>query len=285
MLDLDLLKSFVSVVDAGGFTRAGERVHRTQSTISQQIRKLEETVGKTLMMRDARKVELTEEGRKLAFYARRLLALEAEAREAVATPRTEVVRLGIPEDLAIGALTDSVSAFARAHPHCRLEVRCGLSVELAAGAERGEFDVVLTKREPVGAPALAVWPERLVWIASAHYPLQTTGVLPLVVFPQGCVYRARMIHALEAMGRDWRIAYESPNLLGIQAAISGGLGIALLEQRTLSPGHRILGQEAGLPEVAPAELALNVAPGAPPLARGLADILMEFCSQSARKAA
>src|SRR6202007_2691432 len=86
MLDLELLRSFVSVVDAGGFTRAGERVHRTQSTVSQQIRRLEESTEKPLMHRDGRGVTLTEEGERLLSYARRILALTEEAKSAVANP-------------------------------------------------------------------------------------------------------------------------------------------------------------------------------------------------------
>lgn len=99
MLDLDLLRSFVSVVDAGGFTRAGERVHRTQSTVSQQIRRLEETVGRPLLHRDGKRVTPTEEGERLLAYARRILALAAEAHDVVARPASEgTVRLGLPED-------------------------------------------------------------------------------------------------------------------------------------------------------------------------------------------
>src|SRR6185369_9605890 len=101
MLDLDLLRSFISVVDAGGFTRAGERVHRTQSTVSQQIRRIEEDIGHTLLIRDGKRVTLTEEGERLLSYARRILALAQEARDVVSRPNSEgVVRLGIPEDFA-----------------------------------------------------------------------------------------------------------------------------------------------------------------------------------------
>src|SRR5512141_1673665 len=101
MLDLDLLRSFVSVVDTGGFTRAGERVHRTQSTVSQQIKRLEDAVGRTLLQRNGKQALLTEEGERLLSYARRILALEQEARDVVSRPVNDgIVRLGIPEDFA-----------------------------------------------------------------------------------------------------------------------------------------------------------------------------------------
>src|SRR6516165_9939571 len=118
MLDLDLLRSFVLVVDAGGFTRAGERVHRTQSTVSQQIRRLEESIGRPLLLRKGKQVSLTEEGERLLNYARRILALADEARDAVAGPAPEaIVRLGIPEDFAAYRLAQVLSKFTRSHPN------------------------------------------------------------------------------------------------------------------------------------------------------------------------
>src|SRR5215510_12619717 len=120
MLDLDLLRSFVSVVDAGGFTRAGERVHRTQSTVSQQIRRLEEMVGQLLLHRNGKQVSLTEQGERLLSYTRRILALEQEAREVIGKPASEgVLRLGMPEDFAVYRLTELLSDFTRPRPGLR----------------------------------------------------------------------------------------------------------------------------------------------------------------------
>src|SRR5215831_3891567 len=148
MLDIDLLRSFVSVVDAGGFTRAGERVHRTQSTVSQQIRRLEDALGRELILRNGKQATPTEEGERLLSYARRILALAEEARDVVARPAGEgVVRLGIPEDFAAYRLTELLSDFARSRPSLRLDVRCGLSVQIRRALERGELDLALFKRE------------------------------------------------------------------------------------------------------------------------------------------
>ena len=285
MFDLDLLKSFVSVVDAGGFTRAGERLNRTQSTVSQQVRRLEEAAGGPLFVRDGRQSRLTENGERLLGYARRILALSAEARDAVAgRGHVDVVRLGIPDDFAVERLTEVVAAFAREAPECRLDVRCGLSCELKSGLARGDYDLVLAKREIDEGSAFAVWPERLVWIASRNHALPESDPLPLVAFQQGCLYRARSIEALERAGRRWRIAYESPNLMGIQAAIAGGLGVALLEARALAANHRVLGRPEGLPPVPPTELALMVASETPQAALRLADTIAGFCSAAAMAA-
>src|SRR6201995_1596669 len=147
MLDLELLKSFVSVVDAGGFTRAGERVHRTQSTVSQQIRRLEEDLGQTLLNRNGKDVTLTEPGERLLSYARRLLALAEEARDVVAQPGHEgAVRLGLPEDFAAYRLAKLLASFSRARPNLRLDVRADQSIPLKRDLERGDLDLALFKR-------------------------------------------------------------------------------------------------------------------------------------------
>src|SRR5271163_4138096 len=131
MLDLELLRSFVSVVDAGGFTRAGERIHRTQSTVSQQIRRLEDDVGQTLLDRTGKDVTPTEAGERLLSYARRLLSLAEEARDVMARSDSEgAVRLGIPEDFAAYRLTKLLASFSRARPGLRLDVRADQSANL-----------------------------------------------------------------------------------------------------------------------------------------------------------
>ena len=133
MLDLELLRSFVSVVDAGGFTRAGERVHRTQSTVSQQIKRLEDDLGQPLLNRNGKEVTPTEAGERLLSYARRLLALAEEARDVLARPGNEgAVRLGIPEDFAAYRLAELLATFSRSRPGLRLDVRADQSTYLQA---------------------------------------------------------------------------------------------------------------------------------------------------------
>lgn len=287
MLDLDLLRSFVSVVDAGGFTRAGERVHRTQSTVSQQIRRLEESFGRTLLHRNGKSVTPTEEGERLLSYARKILALAEEAHDVVARPASDgVVRLGIPEDFAAYRLTELLSDFARARPGLRLDVRCGLSVRTRRALERGELDLALFKRD-LGEPGgIAAWPERLHWVTSRAHSIDfQRDPLPLAVSEQGCLYRNRMIHAAEAGGRAWHIAYTSPNLTGIQAAVSAGLGVSILPEVAILPRHRVLGPADGFPAITNTEVALVAAPDASPATRRLAELLADFCNGADPRAA
>jgi DNA-binding transcriptional LysR family regulator len=287
MLDLDLLRSFVSVVDAGGFTRAGERVHRTQSTVSQQIRRLEESVGRPLLHRNGKQATPTEEGERLLSYARRILALAEEARDVVARPTTDgVVRLGITEDFAANRLARVLSKFARSRPGLRLDVRCDVSVKLKSDLEHGELDLALMKRDAGESGGIAVWPEHLNWVTSRSYPIDPQRApVPLAVFPQGCLYRNRAIHALETAGRAWHIAYTSPNFSGIQAAVSAGLGVSILPDVSLLADHRVLTRKDRFPAIPNTELALVAAHDASPATRRLADLLADFCGSADPRAA
>ena len=285
MLDIDLLRSFVSVVDTGGFTRAGERVHRTQSTVSQQIRRLEETLGHPLLHRNGKQATPTEQGERLVHYARRILALEQEARDVVAQPTGEgAVRLGIPEDFAAYQLTQLLSDFTRSRPSLRLDVRCGLSVQIRRALERGELDLALFKREAGESGGIAAWPEQLRWVASRRHPIHfSRDPVPLVMFEQGCLYRDRMIHTIETAGRSWHIAYMSPNLSGIQAAVSAGLGVSILPKVAMLADHRPLVRKDGFPPVTNAEIVLVIAAHTSAATRRLAEILTDFCSVMNRR--
>lgn len=284
MLDIELLRSFVSVVDAGGFTRAGERVHRTQSTVSQQIKRLEDTVGRPLLKRNGKQATLTEEGERLISYARRILALEQEARDVVSQPSSEgVVRLGMPEDFAAYRLTELLSDFAHSRPGLRLDVRCGLSIDLQAALERGELDLALLKRTAGTPGGIAAWPERLQWVNSRRRPVDLDrDPVPLAVAEQGCLYRNRLIHAVEAAGRTWHVAYTSPNLSGIQAAVSVGLGVSILPDVAILPEHHVIDALDGFPPITNTEIALVAADDASPATRRLADVLVDFCDNTDR---
>jgi DNA-binding transcriptional LysR family regulator len=287
MLDLELLRSFVSVVDAGGFTRAGERVHRTQSTVSQQIKRLEEDVGQPLLNRTGKDVTPTEAGERLLSYARRLLALAEEARDVLARPGAEgAVRLGIPEDFAAYRLTKLLATFARSHPGLRLDVRADQSAYLRNGLERGELDLALLKRDAGEKGAIAVWPERVHWVTSKSHPVDSKiGSVPLIGFPAGCLYRSRAIHALESSGRSWHMSYTSSSLVGIQAAVAAGLGLSILSEMAVQADHRVLTAREGFAPIDRTEVALVASPGASPATLRLADRLAEFCDTVQAKAA
>ncbi len=287
MFDLELLRSFVSVVDAGGFTRAGERVHRTQSTVSQQIKRLEEDVGQPLLNRTGKDVTPTEAGERLLSYARRLLSLAEEARDVMARPGHEgAVRLGIPEDFAAYRLTKLLAAFSRSQPGLRLDVRADQSVYLRRDLERGEIDLALLKRDANETGGIASWPERVHWVTSKAHPIDSKiASVPLIGFPTGCLYRARAIHAIESSGRAWHMAYTSSSLAGIQAAVAAGLGLSILSEMAIQADHRVLTAKDGFAPIDRTEVALVAAPNASPATLRLADRLASFCDDVQAKAA
>jgi DNA-binding transcriptional LysR family regulator len=287
MLDLELLRSFVSVVDAGGFTRAGERVHRTQSTVSQQIKRLEADIGQPLLNRNGKDVTTTEAGERLLSYARRLLSLAEEARDVVARPSHEgAVRLGVPEDFAAYRLAKLLAAFSRSHPTLRLDVRADQSTYLKRDLERGDLDLALFKRTASEKGGIAVWPERVHWVTSKSHPRDTrAGSVPLIGFPTGCLYRAGAIHALESAGRAWHMAYTSSNLSGIQAAVAAGMGLSILSEMAIQADHRVLTAKDGFAPIDKTEVALVASPDASPATLRLADRLAEFCENVQAKAA
>jgi DNA-binding transcriptional LysR family regulator len=287
MFDLELLRSFVSVVDSGGFTRAGERVHRTQSTVSQQIKRLEDDVGQPLLNRTGKDVTPTEAGERLLSYARRLLSLAEEARDVVGGPSKEgAVRLGIPEDFAAYRLTKLLANFSRARPGLRLDVRVDQSTYLRRDLERGELDLALFKRGAGEKGGIAVWPERVHWVTSKTHPIDPEiRSVPLIGFPVGCLYRAGAIHAIESAGRTWHMAYTSSSLAGIQAAVAAGLGLSILSEIAIQADHRVLTAKDGFAPIDRTEVALVASPDASPATLRLADRLAEFCNTVQAKAA
>lgn len=259
MLDLELLKTLVCVVDEQSFSRAADRVHRTQSTVSQQILKLEDRLGQSLLLRDrtGKRVVPTESGERLAHYARRLLAMAQEAEEALAQPAAlPPVRLGVPEDFDALRMSTILSGFTASHPHARLETVSGMSSDLRRRLEAGEIDLALIKRERGAGTCIASWPEHLAWVTSAQRPGRTDGSVPLALFPEGCIYRQRAIRTLEIIGRPWRVAFGSHSLTGIQAAVSCGLGVSVLPTSAVLETHAMLGPRDGFPKLEATELAL-----------------------------
>ncbi|WP_429189095.1 LysR family transcriptional regulator [Aeromonas veronii] len=275
MLDPLLLRSFVAIIDTGSFTRAGKRVHLTQSTISQQIRRLEQQLGCPLLDRSGRQVVATAEGEKLLGLARRILALLAQAEEQVSEGSISL-SLGVPEDFAAGAITPVLADFARDYPEVRLEVQSGLSHEIWQRFEAGELDLALVKQTRGKGSPLASWREPLVWVDSRDWPAREQDPLPLVVFPSEGLYRRQMTEALDALGRRWRIAYVSASLASLQGAVSAGIGVSLLPKRLMPADQLALTQ---WPKVAPVELALHAeGSGGEPLIR-LSAALSALCDE------
>lgn len=275
LLDPQLLRSFVAIIETGSFTRAGERVHLTQSTISQQMRRLEQQLGCPLLDRSGRTVVATVAGEKLLGLARRILALLAQAGERVSEASLPL-RIGVPEDFAAGAMVPALAAFARQYPQVRLEVQSALSHELWQQFEAGELDLALIKQAREQGEPVARWHEPLAWVDSRDWPAAGRDPVPLVVFPSEGLYRRQLTEALDGLGRRWHITYVSASLASLQGAVSAGIGVSLLPRRLLLPDQVALSH---WPSVQSIELALHLgAGGGEPLAR-LSQALIALCNE------
>lgn len=256
-LDIDLLRSFAAIAETGNISRAAERLLRNQSTVSLQLKRLEDAVGRRLFDRSPRKVRLTQHGETLLGYAHRILALNDEVVARVNEPRLEGnVRLGVPEDFATTYMPAILGEFAKSYPHVSLQVTCELTLKLLESFRAGAFDLLLIKREPASrGRGVRVWREPLVWVCGTGYTLPKSELLPLVVSPEPCVYRKRALEALRHSRRGWRVAYTCGSLAGAQAAVRAGLGITVLPKDMVPPGLHIL-ESGGLPDLHDTEIAL-----------------------------
>ncbi len=261
MLPLETLRTFVAVAESGSFTGAGAAVHRTQSAVSMQIRRLERELGKALFTRGARGAELTEEGETLLRYARRILGLSAEALASVAGPELGgTVRLGAPEDYAQSLLPEVLAGFCGRHPQVRVEVLVEPSERLAQALALGRLDVCLRTCAERAEAGRVVRREPVVWAAATDHEPQLREPLPLAVYHQGCAYRRWALEALQSVGRTWRIVVQSPSLAGILAAVRCGLAVAPVGLAQVRDGLRVLGPEDGFPSLPEAFISVDESP-------------------------
>jgi DNA-binding transcriptional LysR family regulator len=277
-LEIDLLRAFVAVADSGGFTPAAELVGRTQSAVSQKVKRLEELTGKRLFERTSRSLALTKDGELLLGHARRILSLNDEAvRELRAPPVRGLLRLGVAEDSIPHQLPRLLARFARGHPGVRLDLTTGMSCELVRKLEAGALDLALANRDGMARRGRLIWSEPLAWIAAAaDFALDPDAPVPLVALAPPCTYRQTATEALERAGRSWRVACTSGSVMGLQAAVAAGLGVAVLGRSFVRDGLMLLGPRAGLPPLPATEVALLGEETAQvPLARPLVAFLVE----------
>jgi DNA-binding transcriptional LysR family regulator len=264
-LDLDVLRSFVTGLDLGSYAKAADRLGRSQSAISLQLRKLEETTGQTLLHKQGRGLALTREGEIMLGYARRLLELNDEAVAALKRPSLEgQVRLGLQPDFAETWLPDVLGRFARAHPGVHVEARVDRNAALLAALGRGELDLALAWHEGGDSASrtehLAWLP--MTWIGPRDFVRRCDEPLPLVMLEQPCLFRQQGLAALDAAGISWRLVFTSPSLSGLWAAIAAGLGITLRTPLGV-PDHAIAldPKRTGLPSAGQIGLCLKTGDG------------------------
>ena len=239
MFDPRLLRAFVGILDTGSFTRAAEHLHLTQSTISQQIARLEASVGHALVDRDARPICATASGERLQGYARRILTLQQEAQAALGDPTgLTAIRIGLAEDIFDGSMAALFRDFARGRREIRMDVTSGLSRDLTQRFRDGEFDIAVVKEPAPSADVRASFPEPMGWFEALDADHDWPDPMPLVVFSPGGLYRDQMFERIERERRRWYVAFSSSSLPNILVAVEAGFGITLLPLAT-TQGRRV----------------------------------------------
>jgi DNA-binding transcriptional LysR family regulator len=239
-LDIDLLRAFVAIADAGSFTAAADAVGRSQSAVSQKIRRLEELIGHPVFDRTSRSLSLTGPGGQLLIGARRLLDLNDDIlRSLQMPPASGQLRVGLCEDFVPLQLPRLLARFLRLYPGIRLDVNTSLTQDLLLAFDNGELDLVIATRQ-FNERGRVVWREPMVWFAALDFRLELDKPLPLVLLRPPCTYRDVMFTTLDTVRQEWLTACTVSSLMGVQAAVAGGLGITALGRSFIQDGMQIL---------------------------------------------
>lgn len=239
-LSLDVLRTFISIIDYGGFAKAGAILGRSQPAISLQIKRLEAQLKLTLFRKQGQRHQLTTEGQWLSQYARQLLALNDELFAQLGQQQLSGrLRLGIPSEFASTILPSIIGEFAQQYPDVILEVTSALSRELLAENQQ-DFDLVLALLPPhESTDAEVIRVDEMVWVTDESYTPDFKP-LKLVLAQQGCRYRSRVIECLKQQTEQWKITYSNSDLYGLRAAMQQGLGITALAKSALPDGVKVL---------------------------------------------
>lgn len=235
-LPTNLLRSFVAIVDAGSMLGATEQVYLTQSALSLQIKRLEDLIQQPLFLREGRRLTLTPSGDLLLDYARRVLALHDEAVAAVNSGQSMgPVRVGLVQDFAETLLGGVLARFGELHPEAQLYARVAGTAELIGMMDKGMLDIIVGYGAADESDAIGVL--RTIWYGSEDNARR--DVVPLAVLDRPCRFREAAIAALDAAGRPWRIAFETPNLSTLRAAVQAGLGLTCRTRLLLPQGETL----------------------------------------------
>jgi DNA-binding transcriptional LysR family regulator len=256
-LDTGLVRAFVAVAETSGMTAAGHVLHLTQAAVSQQIKRLEESLGQTLFERDRKGLRLTEAGERLFGKAKRLLALNDEIwSEMSAAPQTGTLRLGIPYDLVSLYLPPVLKSFAQAHPGVEVSLCCRSSPTLRDLLSAGEVDLAVLEERSAGPGAETLATEHLVWVGARGGEAHRRRPLRVSFGSDTCAFRATIFEALTEAEIPWRLVAEIDSIDAVTATVSTDLSVTALLAPTVPDGLEALGPGSGLPTLPP--FAINL---------------------------
>ena len=284
-VSLDSLRTLVIAQDVGGFGRASERLGRTPSAISLQMKRLQDEIGVQLFRKQGRKTLLTEQGEIALQYARRVLELNDEMIDVLrGSSLSGVVRIGFAQDFTANVLPLVIERFSSLYPLVKLEVTVDRGQVLIQSLNSGDLDLALTLGGSPAKTAQILSHLPLYWIASPKFKERANQPLPLALFNPPCGCQTRGLDSLQDAGRPWRAAMTSPSLPGLWAAVSAGLG---LTARTLigMPGD-VKTIDLGLPPLGDMPVVLHRRRNLrTPNAMRFAEVTEEFVSSYLRSLA
>ncbi len=278
-LGIDALRTLLATQQLGSLNRAAERIGRSQSAVSQQMRKLEEQIGQPLFRRQGRGLVLTESGDLILSYARRILDLHDEAVRAVRGASVAgAVRFGLPGDFAETWLPAALGQFKKTHPAVRVEIAVERNGILLERLDRGELDLVLVmgyQNRPDAEPVATL---QMSWIGPIGIDVSTSPDTPLdlALYNSPCFFRRAGMEALDKANISWRLAYTTASLQSLWAGVAAGLGITLRTAAGVPPSLRRLDGKHGLPPLPTVELCLHTAQlDVPPALAQLKRVVLE----------
>lgn len=290
LLEPDVLRTFLAIVDTGSFAAAAETVFRTPSAVSMQVKKLEEMLGRPLFVRDSRSVSLTTDGEMLTGYARKLLAINREAvTKFIAPDIAGEVTLGAPDDVSERFLPEMLRRFAQSHPGVTVNVIVENTSELIARTNRGGLDLSMITCEGGFAgdeQAEVLLREPLVWASLKGGCAAMRDPLPVSVWEEGCVWRKSALEGLASQGRNYRISFQSAYISAQKAAILADLAVAPMPASAIFDPIVVAPKEYDLPPLGNYVLGLIVSNNATAPVKAAADHLRAcFAMKSEKQAA
>ncbi|MDD9910430.1 MAG: LysR substrate-binding domain-containing protein [Ahrensia sp.] len=256
-LDIDQLKTFLAIVEARNFTRAAERVNKTQSAVSMQMKKLEETLGKNLFFREGRGISISADGERLIGYARDIVD---KSNEAVAAFDDAALRgsvyLGTADDYAERFLPAILAGFSRSNPLVEVSVTCENSYGLDKRIGAGELDMAVVTHNEIARSSELIRTEPLVWVTSSRHIVHTTKPVPLALGSPHCIWRKAATDALDRAGVEHRLLFSSYSATVVSAAVLSGLAVAVLPESALRPGMRVLSNSERFPPLPDCQIGL-----------------------------
>jgi DNA-binding transcriptional LysR family regulator len=261
MFDPVLLTTFLALADTRSFTKAAARLELSQPTVSQHVRRLEAAAGRTLVARDTREVQLTDNGDAMVGFARTILAAHAAAESYfTGSAARGRLRFGAADDLAITQLPRILREFRQLHPQINLELTVGQSGPLYRRLKSGHLDLIFIKQAPGQAEGTRVSSDTMVWIGLESTQVPAGEPVPLIAYQDPSISRQMAIDALEGAGRTWRITCNTREVNGVLAAVRAGLGVAAFPRTLIPADLSAVTARLGLPELGDVDFTLLANP-------------------------